>query len=51
VNRCSQLRSSQRSCAPYRHHGKGERDSVTGDGVREKQRERSPTKSYIRIFK
>jgi len=24
---------------------------VTGDGVREKQRERSPTKSYIRIFK
>jgi len=32
-------------------NGKGERDSVTGDGVWEKQRERSLTKSYIRIFK
>ena len=32
-------------------NGKGERDSDSGDGVWEKERERSLTKSYIRIFK
>lgn len=31
-------------------NGKGERDSTSGDGVWEKQRERTLTKSYIRIF-
>ena len=31
-------------------NGKGERDSESGDGVWEKARERSLTKSYIRIF-
>jgi len=32
-------------------NGKGERDSTSGDGVWEKQRERTLTKSYIRIFR
>ncbi|MDX2034916.1 MAG: hypothetical protein SF339_29845 [Blastocatellia bacterium] len=31
-------------------NGKGERDSTSGDGVWEKQRDRTLTKSYIRIF-
>ncbi|HEU4458223.1 MAG TPA: CHAP domain-containing protein [Methylibium sp.] len=31
-------------------NGKGERDSASGDGVWVKERERSLTKSYIRIF-
>ena len=31
-------------------NGKGERDSVTGDGVWLKEREHTLTKSYIRIF-
>jgi hypothetical protein len=32
-------------------NGKGERDSDSGDGVWEKLRERTLTKSYIRIFR
>ncbi len=31
-------------------NGKGERDSISGDGVWEKERDRTLTKSYIRIF-
>lgn len=32
-------------------NGKGDRDSTSGDGVWAKQRERTLTKSYIRIFR